>query len=107
VVHRTAAYAQVLSAKVASHGHGGDGLFQAKVLENPERPGITREMCEGVVETAEHVVRQPNGRFAFWGRPEGRDLYLRVIVTGDRRALHNAFFDSGFTRTQRRKESEG
>jgi hypothetical protein len=74
--------------------------FRRNVLENPERPGITQEMCE-------HVVRQPNGRLAFWERPEGKDPYLRVVVTGDRRALHNAFFDSNFTRRQRRKEREG
>lgn len=71
--------------------------FRRRVLENPDRSGITREMCERVVESGEPVVRQPNGRFAIWGRPEGRDLYLRVVVTGDRSALHNAFFDTGFT----------
>lgn len=82
------------------------GYFRRNVLENPERSDITQRMCEGVVESAEHIVRQPNGRFAFWGRPEGRDLYLRVVVTGDRRALHNAFFDAGFTRQQARREHE-
>ncbi len=81
--------------------------FRRNVLENPERRGITQEMCERVVEAGEHVVRQPNGRFVFWGRPEDKDLYLRVVVTGDRRALHNAFFDSDFTRRQRRREREG
>lgn len=81
--------------------------FRRNVLENPDRSGITQEMCERVVEVAEQVARQPNGRFAFWGRLEGGGLYLRVVVTGDRRALHNAFFDSGFTRQQRRKEREG
>jgi len=62
--------------------------------------------CERVVESAEHVVGQPGGRFAFWGHQEGRNLYLRVVVTGDRSALHNAFFDTGFTRQQRRREHE-
>ncbi len=81
--------------------------FRRNVLENPERSGITRETCERVVEAAEHVVRQSSGRLAFWGRPEGRELYLRVIVTGDHRALHNAFFDSNFTRQQRREKREG
>jgi hypothetical protein len=36
------------------------------------------------------VVKQP---YAFWGRPEGRSLYLRVVVTANRRALHNAFHE--------------
>jgi hypothetical protein len=75
-------------------------------LENPERSGITQEMRERVVESAEHVVRQPTGRFAFWGRTAGSSLYLRVIVTGDRSTPHSAFFDTGFTRQQRR-EHEG
>lgn len=78
------------------------GYFKRNVLENLERPGITQEMCERVVKEAEHSIRQPNGRYVFWGRPEG-ELYLRVVVTGDRRALHNAFFDSNFTRKQRRR----
>jgi hypothetical protein len=81
--------------------------FRRNVLENPDRSDMTQEMCERVVDAGEHVVRQPNGRFAIWGRPEGRDLYLRVAVTGDRRALHNAFFDTSFTRQQRRSEHEG
>jgi hypothetical protein len=81
--------------------------FRRNVLENPDRAGITQEMCERVIESAEHTVRQPNGRFAFWGHEEGKDLYLRVVVTGDRRALHNAFFDTGYTRQQRRREREG
>jgi len=45
--------------------------FRRNVLENPDRAGITQEMCERVIESAEHTVRQPNGRFAFWGREEG------------------------------------
>ena len=67
--------------------------FRRQVLDNSERPDITQEMCERVVESAEHVVKQPNGRYAFWGRPGGRSLYLRVDVTGNRRALHNAFHE--------------
>lgn len=81
--------------------------FRRNVLESPDRSGITREMCERAVESAEHTVRQSSGRFAFWGRQEGKDLYLRVVVTGDGRALHNAFFDTSFTRQQRRREHEG
>ncbi len=81
--------------------------FRRRVLENPDRVGITQEMCERVVESPEHSEQQPNGRFAYWGRPEGRELYLRVIVTEDRTALHNAFFDEAFTRKRRREAREG
>jgi hypothetical protein len=77
--------------------------FRRNVLENPERSGITQEMCEQVVEGSEQVERQADGRFVFWGLPQGGRLYLRVVVTGDRRAIHNAFFDGDFTRKQRRK----
>lgn len=75
--------------------------FRRNVLENPERPGVTRDTCERVAEDAEHSERQANGRFRFWARPEGRTTYLLVVVTGDRRALHNAFSDSNFTRKRR------
>lgn len=78
--------------------------FRRNVLENPERPGITRRMCEEVVESPEYSERQPDGRFAFWGRSPGQRLYPRVIVTGDRRTIPNAFFDSNFTRKHRRKD---
>lgn len=77
--------------------------FRRNVLENPDRLGITQEMCEEVVEKPEYSERQPDGRFAYRARPAGRSMYLRVIVAGDRRALHNAFFDSNFTRKQRRQ----
>ena len=81
--------------------------FRRRVLENPDRSGITQEMCERVVESGQHVVRQPIGRFAIWGCPEGRDLYLRVVVTVGRGALHNAFFDTGFSHQPERSEHEG
>jgi len=77
--------------------------FERNVLDNPDRVGITKEMCEAVVEASEHSVRQPDGRLRFWGRPEGQETYLLVIVTVDGTALHNAFFDSNFTRKQRRQ----
>lgn len=77
--------------------------FERNVLDNPDRVGITKEMCEAVVEASELSVRQPDGRLRFWGRPEGRETYLLVIVTVDGTALHNAFFDSNFTRKQRRQ----
>ncbi len=77
--------------------------FERNVLDNPDRLGITKEMCEAVVDAPEHSERQPDGRLRFWGRPEGRETYLLVVVTSDGTALHNAFFDSNFTRKQRRQ----
>lgn len=76
--------------------------FERKVLENPERPGITVELCERVVGETEHAEEQPDGRLRFWGYVPERRLYLRVIASGDREVLLNAFFDGNFTRKQRR-----
>jgi len=67
------------------------GYFERKVLENPDRRGITVELCEGVVSEAEHVEEQPDDRFRFWGYVPERRLYLRVITSGDREVLINAF----------------
>ena len=78
--------------------------FERNVLNNPDRDDITREMCEAVVAAPEAKEGQEDGRTRYWGRPEGSDTYLRVIVTADGTALHNAFFDSNFTRKQRRTE---
>lgn len=41
--------------------------FERRVLENPERPDITVELCERVVKEAEHTEEQPDGRLHFWG----------------------------------------
>lgn len=81
--------------------------FERNVLNNPNRQYITKEMCEAVVSNPESSDRQPDGRFRYWGRPAGRQTYLLVVVTADVTALHNAFFDSNFTRRQRRREREG
>ena len=78
--------------------------FERKVLENPDRRSITVELCERVVGEAEHVEKQADGRLRFWGYVPERQLYLRVITSGDREVLINAFFDSNFTREQRRSE---
>lgn len=76
--------------------------FEWRVLQNPERPGITAELCERVIDEAEHVEEQPDGRLRFWGFVLERGLYLRVVTSGDREILLNAFFDGNFTRKQRR-----
>jgi hypothetical protein len=78
--------------------------FERNVLDNPDRPGITKVMCEEVVANPEYSETQADGRTIYWQRPGSRDLYLRVIVTADGTALHNAFFDSNYTRKQRRGE---
>ncbi len=76
--------------------------FERKVLENPERPGITVELCERVVKEAEHTEEQPDGRLRFWGYVPERRLYLRVVTSGNQEVLPNAFFDGNFTWKQKR-----
>jgi hypothetical protein len=58
--------------------------FEQKVLQNPERPGITVEVCERVINEADHVEEQADGRLRFRGFVPERRLYLRVITSGDR-----------------------
>ncbi len=81
--------------------------FERNVLNNLDRLDTTKEMCEAVVRNPESSDRHPDGRFRYWGRPAGRRTHLLVVVTADGTALHNAFFDSNFTRRQRRREREG
>ena len=38
------------------------------MLDNPDRAGISKGMCEVVVAAPEHSERQPDGRLRFWGR---------------------------------------
>lgn len=76
--------------------------FVRRVLENPDRERITKELCEQIVrgDYAE-CLRQPDGRWRYYGHPEGYAYYLRVIVTEDGTGLFNAFFDEGYTRQRR------
>ena len=75
--------------------------FDLRVKRN--RPEITVEMCEYVVANAEREEQQGNGFFQFWGYFAEADKWLRVITEEDRETLHNAFFDSGYTRKRRRE----
>lgn len=41
--------------------------FERNVLGNPDRPGITKEMCEEVVASPEHSETQEDGRAVLGG----------------------------------------
>jgi hypothetical protein len=73
--------------------------FDLQVRRN--RPEITVEMCEYVVNHAEEVREQLNGYFQMWAFVESADHYLRVITTEDKSTLHNAFFDRAYARRKR------
>lgn len=68
---------------------------------NRNRPEITVEMCEYVVNHAEQIRQQSNGYFQMWAFVESAGRYLRVITTEDKSTLHNAFFDRTYERQKR------
>jgi hypothetical protein len=53
-------------------------------------------MCERVVADPVDQVVQGNGEWQLWGFIEESGRYLRVIITADRAALVNAFWDRNF-----------
>ena len=57
------------------------------------RPYVTVSACEQVIRNSVKAEVQTDGRVRYWGRHEGR--WLRVVVEDG--ALHNAFYDRGFT----------
>jgi hypothetical protein len=75
-------------------------------LQRPDRSGITPKLCEEIVKRAEHVERQPDGRWRFWGYVSERGLYLRVVTLYDEETMHNPMWDENFTRRRRRERRE-
>ena len=64
-----------------------------------KRPDIQEAWILRVVAKPLEERQQADGRFALWGSvPEAQNRVLRVITLGDRRTVHNAFFDRGFHR---------
>lgn len=70
-------------------------------LRMAERPEITTEMCERIAAAPVAEEQQGNGDWRLWGYIEEQRRYLRVIVTEDRSALVNAFWDRGLERRRR------
>lgn len=65
-------------------------------MQHPTRQDITKEMCERVVAHPDAVIEQGNGEWQLWGFINEIGRYLRVIITSDREALVNAFWDRNF-----------
>ena len=76
--------------------------FERNVLGDPARGEITAEMCERIVREEEDSEVQGNGLMRFWGYVSELEYYVRVITTGDREWLVNAFKDRNYTRKARR-----
>jgi hypothetical protein len=69
--------------------------FEREVLR--KRPYLRREWCTGGRHPV-RVERQEDNRHRFWAPiPELGGRYLRVVTLEDRRTIHNAFPDRGFT----------
>jgi len=69
--------------------------FKNEVLR--KRVYLKKEWCIRIIENPEHMEKQSDGRYRFWGSVDelgGR--YLRVITLPDRITIHNAFLDRGF-----------
>ncbi len=70
--------------------------FEIAVL--PKRPYLQLAWCIGVVLHPLKTEQQPDGRVRFWGYVPELDRVLRVVTLADRRTIHNAFPDRGFSR---------
>ncbi|MGI9288903.1 MAG: hypothetical protein ACR2P1_26235 [Pseudomonadales bacterium] len=63
----------------------------------PDRAGIKHQWIQYVIENAEKVELQSDGRIRKWAKiDEVANRYLRVILLDDGETVHNAFFDRGF-----------
>lgn len=70
--------------------------FENEVLR--KRPYLRKAWCVYVVEHAVRVEPQEQNRYRFWAAiPELGGRYLRVVTLADKRTIHNAFPDRGFT----------
>lgn len=71
--------------------------FLEKVLD--KRPYLTKEMCIAVVSSPARVEFQEPDRYRFWGAvPELGGRVIRVVTLEDKKTIHNAFLDRGFTK---------
>ncbi|MDX2074624.1 MAG: hypothetical protein SFX19_09730 [Alphaproteobacteria bacterium] len=61
-----------------------------------DRPYLRDEWLEMARETPFHVETQPDGRKRHYIYISEHQKYLRVVFEGE--MVHNAFFDSAFTR---------
>ena len=78
------------------HGFRFTRYFEKEVLRT--RPYLSRQMCIRAVLDPVRVDAQYDNRVRFWAiLPELGGRALRVITLGDRRTIHNAFLDRGFS----------
>jgi hypothetical protein len=70
--------------------------FENEVLR--KRPYLKKAWCIYVIEHAVRMEPQEQNRYRFWAAIlELGGRYLRVVTLADKRTIHNAFPDRGFT----------
>lgn len=67
-----------------------------------DRPEVKDEYVQRVTMQPVQREQQGNGFFRMWGFIEEEQKYLRVITWEDGVTVENAFFDSNYTRKERR-----
>ena len=70
--------------------------FEKEVLR--KRPYLKKEWCIRVIEHPLRVERQEHNRYRFWNViDEIEGSVLRVVTLEDKKTIHNAFPDRGYT----------
>ena len=64
--------------------------------KRPDRESIKDEWIENVIKNPIRNVNQADGRVKLWGRIEGTNKVLRVILLEDSETIYYAFYDRSF-----------
>ena len=71
------------------------------VRKRPDRAIITEAWIIEVIDNAIETRVQSDGRIKKWAFIKEAGKYLRVILLEDGETVHNAFFDRGYTETEK------
>ncbi len=77
--------------------------FETIVAKNHPESVTYRAYVEKALTEYESIRSEPSGNTQRYIYVAERELYLRVVVLPDGQTVHNAFFDSNYTRKQRKK----
>jgi len=64
--------------------------------KRPDRESIKDEWIENVIKNPIRNVNQADGGVKLWGRIEGTNKVLRVILLEDSETIYYAFYDRSF-----------
>jgi len=66
------------------------------IRQRPDRSKIKEEWIEFTIKNPVRTEIQSDGRIRKWAKIKEEGKYLRVIMLGDKKTIHNAFFDRNF-----------